>query len=87
MSFRKRTWSSGGGRPSLWRGPISALGRGTIAHYQFLAFLRDKKRDRHVFDVELLDQLAERFQGAVDFDARRASLRTCLAASPTVSGF
>jgi RNA polymerase sigma-70 factor (ECF subfamily) len=53
-----------------------------VAHYQFLAFLRDKKRDRHVFDAALLSQLAECSQTAADSDARRVSLRTCLAELP-----
>ncbi len=43
----------------------------TIAHYQLLAYLRDKKRDRHVFDVELLSQLAERTRPQADSESRR----------------
>ncbi|MDR3634310.1 MAG: sigma-70 family RNA polymerase sigma factor [Isosphaeraceae bacterium] len=53
-----------------------------IAHYQFLAFLRDKKRDRHIFDAELLSRLAERAQPAADSEERRVALRTCLAELP-----
>src|SRR5439155_15358209 len=32
-----------------------------IAYYQALAYLRLKKRDRHVFDAELLHQLSDGF--------------------------
>src|ERR1700753_4141330 len=31
-----------------------------IAHFKILAFLRDKKRDRHLFDEALLNQIAQR---------------------------
>jgi RNA polymerase sigma-70 factor (ECF subfamily) len=48
-----------------------------IAYYQTLAFLRDRKRDRHVFDEELLTQLASRPVDA-DEDERRVALRHCL---------
>lgn len=50
-----------------------------IAHYQVLAFHRDTARDRHVFDVQLLDYLkaaAENFSGD---DERRRALHDCLA--------
>jgi RNA polymerase sigma-70 factor (ECF subfamily) len=53
-----------------------------IAYYQTLAFLRDRKRDKHVFDEELLTQLASR-PIVVDEDERRVALRHCLA---TISG-
>jgi RNA polymerase sigma-70 factor, ECF subfamily len=48
-----------------------------IAYYQTLAFLRDRRRDRHVFDEELLTQLASK-PVEVDEDERRVALRHCL---------
>jgi RNA polymerase sigma-70 factor, ECF subfamily len=54
----------------------------TIAHYQLLAYLRDRKRDRHVFDAELLTRLAEHPRPTDIQEARRASLRSCLAELP-----
>jgi RNA polymerase sigma-70 factor (ECF subfamily) len=48
-----------------------------VAYYQTLAFLRDRKRDKHIFDEELLAQLAAR-PAAVDEDERRVALRHCL---------
>jgi RNA polymerase sigma-70 factor (ECF subfamily) len=54
----------------------------TIAHYQILAYVRDKKRDRHVFDVQLLQQLAQRPQPGGDDEGRRLALRRCLAELP-----
>jgi RNA polymerase sigma-70 factor, ECF subfamily len=51
----------------------------TIAHYQILAYVRDKKRDRHVFDVQLLQQLAQRPGPVGDDEGRRLALRRCLA--------
>jgi RNA polymerase sigma-70 factor (ECF subfamily) len=51
----------------------------TIAHFQVLAHLRDRKRDRHVFDAQLLQQLAERPRPAGVDDERRLALRGCLA--------
>jgi RNA polymerase sigma-70 factor (ECF subfamily) len=55
-----------------------------IAHYQVLAYLRDKKRDRHLFDAELLKQIA-RFPEPDEDDAdeaRRLALRQCLTELP-----
>jgi RNA polymerase sigma-70 factor (ECF subfamily) len=54
----------------------------TIAHFQVLAYRRDKKRDRHLFDERLLNQLAERAQPIEDDQARRAALRHCLTELP-----
>jgi RNA polymerase sigma-70 factor, ECF subfamily len=54
----------------------------TIAHFKVLAFLRDKKRDRHLFDEVLLNQIAQRPQPAEDGEALRIALRHCLAALP-----
>lgn len=48
-----------------------------IAYYQTLAYLRDRKRDRHIFDEDLLEQLASR-PAIVDEDERRVALRHCL---------
>ena len=60
---------------------FGAWGR-TIAHYQVLAYLRDKKRDRHVFDVQLLQTLAQRPRPGGDDEGRRLALRSCLAELP-----
>ncbi|MDR3636086.1 MAG: sigma-70 family RNA polymerase sigma factor [Isosphaeraceae bacterium] len=54
----------------------------TTAHFKVLAFLRDKKRDRHLFDEALLNQIAHRSQPDEDDDALRIALRHCLAALP-----
>ena len=48
-----------------------------VAYYQTLALLRDRKRDKHIFDEELLEQLASR-PIVVDEDERRVALRHCL---------
>jgi RNA polymerase sigma-70 factor (ECF subfamily) len=53
-----------------------------IAYYQVLAYLRDRKRDRHLFDEQLLGQLAARQQAPADEDERRLALRDCLARLP-----
>ena len=47
------------------------------AYYQTLAFLRDKKRDKHIFDEALLEKLAAR-PTVFDEDERRVALRHCL---------
>ena len=54
----------------------------SVAHYKVLAFLRDKKRDRHLFDEGLLEQIAQRPQPTEDDEALRVALRRCLAALP-----
>jgi RNA polymerase sigma-70 factor (ECF subfamily) len=54
-----------------------------VAYFQVLAYLRDRKRDRHLFDEELLAQLSCRVEPA-DEDARRLALRSCLAELPDV---
>jgi RNA polymerase sigma-70 factor (ECF subfamily) len=51
------------------------------AYYQALAFLRDRKRDRHLFDEELLALIAEENGEALDEDLRLA-LRDCLSQLP-----
>jgi RNA polymerase sigma-70 factor (ECF subfamily) len=48
-----------------------------VAYFQTLAYLRDKKRDKHIFDYQLLEQLASR-PAACDEDERRVALRHCL---------
>jgi RNA polymerase sigma-70 factor (ECF subfamily) len=48
-----------------------------VAYFQTLAYLRDRKRDKHIFDEELLDQLASR-PAVRDEDERRVALRHCL---------
>lgn len=51
----------------------------TIARFQILAFLRDKKRDRLCFDVETVQRIAEAALVACDsYDERRDALRGCL---------
>jgi RNA polymerase sigma-70 factor (ECF subfamily) len=47
------------------------------AYYQTLAYLRDRKRDKLVFDEDVLEQLASR-PDEVDEDERRVALRHCL---------
>ena len=53
-----------------------------VAYFKVLAFLRDRKRDRHLFDGALLDQIAQRPQPAEDDEALLVALRHCLAALP-----
>ncbi len=53
-----------------------------IAHFKVLAFLRDKKRDRHLFDEALLNQIAHRPQPAEDDETLRIALGRCIAALP-----
>jgi RNA polymerase sigma-70 factor (ECF subfamily) len=53
------------------------------AYYQALAFLRDRKRDRHLFDDDVLALLAnEDTNSSHDEDERRLALRDCLACLP-----
>jgi RNA polymerase sigma-70 factor, ECF subfamily len=53
------------------------------AYYQALAFLRDRKRDRHVFDDDILALLAsDDTDFPVDENERRPALRDCLACLP-----
>ena len=53
-----------------------------VAHFKVLAYLRDKKRDRHLFDEALLNQIAERPQPDDDDESLHIALRHCLAALP-----
>jgi RNA polymerase sigma-70 factor (ECF subfamily) len=53
------------------------------AYYQALAFLRDRKRDPHLFDDDVLALLgSEDTNSAHDEDERRLALRDCLALLP-----
>jgi RNA polymerase sigma-70 factor, ECF subfamily len=53
------------------------------AYYQTLAFLRDRKRDRHFFDDDVLALFANEDTGeAHDENERRLALRDCLACLP-----
>ncbi len=50
-----------------------------VARYEVLAFLRDRGRDRHVFDDGLVNKLAdEAAAGAPRHDRQREALETCL---------
>lgn len=53
-----------------------------FAYFQSLAFIRDRKRDRHVFDDDLLAQLAEDEMPSWDEDVRDLALRDCLSQLP-----
>ncbi|MDF1756378.1 MAG: sigma-70 family RNA polymerase sigma factor [Verrucomicrobiales bacterium] len=54
------------------------------AHYQALAFLRDRKRDRHVFDEETLAKLADETgpRRSAGEEEKEVALLECLAALP-----
>ena len=50
-----------------------------VARLQVLAFRRDHQRDRHVFDAELLDQLADEYSAISDVpDVRQRAFEDCL---------
>jgi len=53
-----------------------------FAYYQALAFLRDRKRDRHVFDGELVDVLAHDEIDLGHDTERELALRDCLTQLP-----
>lgn len=54
-----------------------------VARYEALAFLRDRARDRHVFDEQLIARLAEEAVVAEPrHNAQRESLDTCLKRLP-----
>ena len=53
-----------------------------VAYFQALAFLRDRKRDPHVFDEDLLAMLAEEEPESTDETATLLALRDCLARLP-----
>lgn len=51
----------------------------SCAYYEALRFLRDRKRDRHLFDDDLLALLADESAGMEhEEDERRLALRHCL---------
>lgn len=50
----------------------------SIALWQVKAWLRDRRRDRHVFSFELIRQLAERPGAFADIGPRRQALRKCV---------
>jgi len=52
------------------------------AYFQALAYLRDKKRDQHLFDEELLEKLADDPQPPAGPEERELALRDCLAKLP-----
>ena len=52
------------------------------AYFQALAFLRDKKRDRHVFDDDVLAHFAEEPAGTPGEEEKELALRDCLAQLP-----
>ena len=53
------------------------------AYFQALAFLRDRKRDRHLFDDDVLALLANEDEGSAhDENERSLALRDCLACLP-----
>ena len=49
-----------------------------VAYFQTLAYIRDAKRDRHVFGEALVEQLAARPVLDVDASEARIALRHCL---------
>ncbi len=49
-----------------------------VARYEVLAFLRDRARDRHVFDESLLTTLADEAVADEAGEARREALESCL---------
>jgi RNA polymerase sigma-70 factor (ECF subfamily) len=55
-----------------------------VARFEALAFLRDKARDRHVFNDELVGKLADAAAAAGSrHDAQREALDACLQKLPT----
>jgi RNA polymerase sigma-70 factor (ECF subfamily) len=52
------------------------------AYFQARAFLRDRKRDRHVFDEDLLQVLAEEESAEGESKMRELVLRDCLSQLP-----
>ena len=54
-----------------------------VARYEALAFLRDRARDRHVFDDALVGRLADEAETAAPrHEAQREALETCLQKLP-----
>lgn len=75
---------------TLWRkrdefalGTNFAVWSRKVAYWQVRAFLRDRRRDRHVFNDELLELIADRSaigeeEADSDGDTTQEALRTCL---------
>ncbi len=53
-----------------------------VAYFQALAFLRDRKRDRHLFDDEVLEKMAAEPSPAKDEEELHLALRNCLSQLP-----
>ena len=49
-----------------------------FAYFEALALIRDRKRDKHVFDEDLVEQLAQDTVELGDEDERQLALRDCL---------
>jgi len=52
------------------------------AYFQALAFLRDRKRDKHIFDDDLLARFADEETDHGDEEERELALRDCLLQLP-----
>src|SRR5690606_2748487 len=50
----------------------------TIALWKIKTWFRDRGRDRHVFSLELVQQLSERPAAAMDVEPLRIALRKCV---------
>ncbi len=53
-----------------------------VAYWQTMAYLRDRKRDAHVFSEELVQQLASRTDASTDELVKRLALRDCMKKLP-----
>ena len=49
-----------------------------IAYYKVLAYVRDRARDRHLFDAELVEKLNPHAQRSADPADRMAALEDCI---------
>ncbi|MBF0198816.1 MAG: sigma-70 family RNA polymerase sigma factor [Planctomycetes bacterium] len=65
-------------RPGADFGPWSRK----FAHFQTLAFIRDRKRDRHIFNEELLELIATEEVDLGGVEERLNALRNCLLKLP-----
>src|SRR5262249_55793701 len=56
-----------------------------VARYQVMACWKRRNRDRHVFDLGVLEELADRVQeAAIQADRRQSALRHCLERLPAL---